>query len=374
MQQEIELRGDRWVSAQMALGVLATVALTAAGLVAWLGEGGPDPESPTPNPTLVSLPDSSGGDNDVDPFSADGDATRMKIMSRLGVLVTVQEVFPNTVAIHWKGKHQCGGYLRGEELVVTAAHCVRTKASDFSKDIPAAELTVTYGLRRDTPTIGPISVTGTVVHEAFKYSKTARTVVHDIAVLRLAKRIVDPMGAPMAAAPLTPSTRVRIAGWGINEHDEYVNQLHCVEMTASKKCGSLPVKTGQSCIVDPEDGKGGQSLCGGDSGSPAYLDNGTVVAIVSSSLTGCKQTAGTFDVVTNLASYQTFITEGDAALAHAPETSPINFPALAGLDVIRSANSPLPIDPKNGPVNVAVSSLDVRSTSYRCRPPKAFSF
>lgn len=261
-------------------------------------------------------------------------------LSRKGIKVILNDDFPGTVAILRSGKQRCGGYLFDPATVITAAHCLRT-GDGLVTDIPESELSVTYGLAFQRPLYGPVPVLKTIVHNEFGAGPNG-TLLHDIAVVRLAQRI-PAVAVPFISDAITPpGTEVRIAGWGIDENDEPLPELHCVSMSVTKSCGKLPVSSGQLCVVDPLDGSKGQSLCKGDSGSPAYLSDGSIVAIVSASVPGCKKTQSTHDLVTRLGHYTDFITTTMLDLPRPPaeNTALINVAQQSSLSGTNNLRAP----------------------------------
>lgn len=239
----------------------------------------------------------------------------MKVLSRIGKNVADQAEFPGTVSIRLDGDHHCGGLLIGNDLVVTAAHCALQPGSTTTK-IASKHLSITYGLRLAKPMFGPIGVADSYPHPSYALHPASGTASHDLAVLRLEQTLSLPLARPaIAAASPTSGDVLRIAGWGINEKNRAVPSLHCVEMAVTTPCGTLALHPGQACIVDPRDGLTGQSLCRGDSGSPAYDAQGRIVGLVSASLQGCKSTASTHDTITVLREYPDFLSE---AVAHLP--------------------------------------------------------
>lgn len=274
------------------------------GLGLWWTRDSPPPPAPTPEASVVELLKHTEAGEDL-----------MKVLSRIGRNVAHQAEFPGTVSIRLDGEHHCGGLLVGNDLVVTAAHCAMGIGSTTS-EIAHQRLSVTYGLRLSKPMFGPIGIADTYPHPDYALHPASGTASNDLAALRLTHALSLPLIMPDIAATAPASGEVvRIAGWGINEKNRAVPSLHCVEMAVTKPCGTLSLHPGQACIVDPRNGVTGQSLCQGDSGSPAYNAAGDIVGVVSASLTGCKSTVSTHDTITVLSQYPDFLSE---ATSHLP--------------------------------------------------------
>ncbi len=155
--------------------------------------------------------------------------------------------------LHADGSPYCTGTLIAPQVVITAAHCI---AIDDKVEMPAK---VAFGTDARNP-IATIDVAWAEPHPHYG----GRTYFNDAALVGLAQESdVPPL--PFRRAPLGPgdlARTLRFVGFGLTE-----------EKTAGTKMqGSTALKA-----LEPEFLIYGQVTCNGDSGGPAFLDNGAGV-------------------------------------------------------------------------------------------------
>ena len=158
---------------------------------------------------------------------------------------------PAVVALlHADGFPYCTGTLIAPQVVVTAAHCI---VMDGKVVMPAK---VAFGTDARNPTA---TIDVAWVEPQPHYG--GRTFFNDAALVGLAKESdVAPM--PFRRAPLGANDvnrQLRFVGFGLDENNK----------AGIKNEGAAPLKT-----LDPEFLIYGQVTCNGDSGGPAFLDNG----------------------------------------------------------------------------------------------------
>lgn len=211
----------------------------------------------------------------------------------------------------------CGGVLIHEYHVLTAAHCVS------GNDLQRMDMSLTavrfgewdlnrtfdceYGLCADRVVDAPIDT----VHVHEMYKPTFQKKEHDIALIRLKKRIaftewIRPICLPVNDAIQDrdyAGAAMQVTGWGYTSTDASastsnikmkavlygVSQDRCVKKYRSKR---VQLTANQMCAG----GKMGIDSCRGDSGAPlmeynesADVPHWTVVGIVSFGLTVCGQ-------------------------------------------------------------------------------------
>jgi hypothetical protein len=195
----------------------------------------------------------------------------------------------------------CTGTALTPDLVLTAGHCVA----------PAA----TY--RVFLPRIAPpgLPLKGVAVHPRYNPKDHASgRVTADVALLKIDGALPNDMLPAAIATPsaVTPGDRFVIAGYGSTAagSDAGAGTPRAAVLVATGKPGTLQIR-----LVDPETRgeRAGLGACTGDSGGPAFVQNGgsySVVGVVSWS-TGPANSAGCGGLtgVTPLALHRTWIEE-----------------------------------------------------------------
>jgi len=191
--------------------------------------------------------------------------------------------FPHMVQLrHSSGSHYCGGSIVDEEYVLTAAHCVTGGPSSLT--VVAGE----YKLSSDDGTEQERDIAEVITHP--KYGSAGYD--YDIALLKLKTKL--DLGAESVEkialfeqddTPLVPAF---VSGWGDTETGGTPDTLKKLDLTiyedsvCENAYGDIFTENMLCATGDFENG--GQCVCFGDSGSPAYIvEDGTKkqVGIVS---------------------------------------------------------------------------------------------
>jgi hypothetical protein len=166
--------------------------------------------------------------------------------------------------------NSCTGVAIARDLVLTVAHCV-LPGSDY-------KLVEFDAARR--PTLG--DVTSVARHPQFKLeSLLAHRATADVALLKLAA----PLAAAVAPAPLSSrgpvsvGERFIITGYGVAVRGDGKTggTARAAALVATGRPGTLQVR-----LVDPstQGARAGLGACTGDSGAPAFEENGENLAVV----------------------------------------------------------------------------------------------
>ncbi|HML11969.1 MAG TPA: trypsin-like serine protease [Xanthobacteraceae bacterium] len=162
----------------------------------------------------------------------------------------------------------CSGVALAPDLVLTVAHCVA----------PGAEYRIVEFDPANQPVLKP--VTTMARHPGFKLEiMLAHRATADVGLLKLA--------APLAAVPaqitgrtaFAPGDRFTVAGYGVTVRGDgrTGGTVRAADLVATGRPGTLQVR-----LVDPATGgaRPGLGACTGDSGAPAFEENGGTTAVV----------------------------------------------------------------------------------------------
>ena len=196
--------------------------------------------------------------------------------------------YPEAGVLLMQGQAFCTGTLIAPRSVLTAGHCVDGQdASQFTFGIGASQDQL------DTE----LSVVGAVQHPQFDMQQLS----NDVAVVTLGE------DAPIAPMPMNPSMdqswigkSVRLVGYGVDDGPSQSNAgiKRMVDVTIDKVDPTTLHYTTQQ----------GQTACNGDSGGPAFSDDGgqlVVAGITSYGDQNCQQ----YGVYTRVDAYLDFINE-----------------------------------------------------------------
>jgi secreted trypsin-like serine protease len=183
--------------------------------------------------------------------------------------VTGTGVGRHVVLIVGSRSNFCTGTAIARDQVLTVAHCV----------LPGAEYKIVE-YEAHQPVLKP--VTSVARHPGFKLeTMLAHRATADVALLKLAA----PLSAPVAPAPLATRTafgvgeRFTVAGYGVAVRGDGKSggTVRAATLVATGRPGTLQVR-----LVDPATmgERAGLGACTGDSGAPAFEDNGGTVAVV----------------------------------------------------------------------------------------------
>lgn len=230
----------------------------------------------------------------------------------VGGVSTKIESAPWQISLQYKGKHICGGSIYNEEIVITAAHCV--------KKIQAEQLQIRAGSEKHNEGGIVLPVDRIIQHESY-----AKSNINDIAIIHLAGSLsFSSKIKPIALATETPKAKkiATVTGWGRTGFLQNIPQiLQTVNLNikSSRKCklifGSY-FKKNMICAYDVF-----KSACMGDSGGPLVI-NGELVGIVSYGFIFCHGAT----VFTDVASLNDWIlkTIDEITPAKTTEISTIN--------------------------------------------------
>ena len=207
------------------------------------------------------------------------------------------------------GSHFCGGSIIGDDLILTAAHCME----DVDGNNPDMQIRV--GAHSLTDGSGQvIQVATTYTHQ--EYPNLSK----DVAVLKLAGKITDNNAQAIALADdaffnanVTAGTSMIVSGWGTLESGgQSPDKLQEVSVpyVTNEVCNQASAYNGQIQDTEICGGyvEGGKDSCQGDSGGPLVVNDGNrlvQVGVVSWG-EGCAL-ADKYGVYANIASLRTWI-------------------------------------------------------------------
>jgi secreted trypsin-like serine protease len=197
------------------------------------------------------------------------------------------------------GSHgnSCTGTLIARDVVLTAAHCIApgttTKIVDYKSQPPRL-----------------LDIRRTAVHPQFDMqSLLAHRATADVALLQLASPLAaQPAALGGALMPITVGMRLTVVGMGVAVAGDGRSGgvARAASLTVTGRPGTLQIR-----LVDPStnNARAGLGACTGDSGAPAFLDSGAVIAGVVSWSTGPNNASGCGGLtgVTPLALYRDWI-------------------------------------------------------------------
>ncbi|KAI4458506.1 polyserase-related [Holotrichia oblita] len=197
--------------------------------------------------------------------------------------------YPYQVAVYWNDRFICGGSIISEDLVVTAAHCIRPNG-DYS-------IRVGSGSFKSGGEVYQIDRKNIIVNEQFNLEK----VDYDIALLRASQSIFSgntvakPVALPSSGQQPAAGKLAKISGWGSRiprpgrlseccwsrSSDDQLNaaEVPIVEQSVCQEHYN-PIEITDRMICAGYPGIGGKDSCQGDSGGPMVVD-GVLVGVVS---------------------------------------------------------------------------------------------
>jgi hypothetical protein len=205
-------------------------------------------------------------------------------------------VIARNVVMISSSRGTCTGAPLGQDLVLTAAHCV----------INASNLKI-LGHDADRP-LRPSDVADIARHPRFKLDVPAaqQPAAPDLALLRLFEHLPTRFApAPLTLRPVAVGDRVIVVGYGVAAHGD--------SKTAGTARMAMLIVVGRSgnrfSLRDQISyGEDGLAACSGDSGAPAFAIRGGVPAlfgVVSGGSAGC----GGITIVTPLGPHRDWLVE-----------------------------------------------------------------
>ncbi|XP_006868433.1 PREDICTED: kallikrein-8 [Chrysochloris asiatica] len=194
----------------------------------------------------------------------------------------------------------CGGVLIGDNWVITAAHCKKSKYTVRLGD---------HSLQKKDAQEQEMAVAQSIPHPC--YNSSSENHSHDLMLIRLRGRAslgskVKPI--KLAAHCAQAGQQCTISGWGTvsSPRENFPDTLNCaqVKIVAQKECENAypgKVTKGMVCAI----GSDGADTCQGDSGGPLVC-NGVLQGITSWGSDPCGQPKKP-GVYTNLCRYQDWI-------------------------------------------------------------------
>ncbi|KAL7297618.1 hypothetical protein TKK_0009289 [Trichogramma kaykai] len=212
----------------------------------------------------------------------------------------------------------CGGVIISEYHVLTAAHCI---LGNPESEVNRIEVVAGSNKRIDSSAVVH-KVQSIAVHDQPRFFYD----IGDIAVIKVAEPFkfsskIQPVKLPKHNYVVAPRTPVVVTGWGETEDMYSVDYLHVLVMRVVEieQCRKSWLKLYRqtvplhSYLLDFKklvhdsmiciQGRGGQSICAGDSGGPAVTIDGLLVGIVSFGSRPCGNENKTPDVFTRVAYY-----------------------------------------------------------------------
>jgi hypothetical protein len=164
----------------------------------------------------------------------------------------------------------CTGVAVARDLVLTVAHCV----------LPGAEYKIVEFDAAHQPALKP--VTSVTRHPGFKLeTMLAHRATADVALLKLAAPLAAPAGpaALTTRAAFAVGERFTVAGYGlaVRGDGKTGGTIRAATLVTTGRPGTLQVRLADPATLGERAGLG---ACTGESGAPAFEDNGGTVAVV----------------------------------------------------------------------------------------------
>ncbi len=184
---------------------------------------------------------------------------------------------------------ECTGTLVAPNLVLTARHCVSNTADEaftcdasgngssggaIGPDFPASSISIYVGIDRSVDLTTPAAVGAQLFHD-----DATNLCNHDVALIGLSQSITSAPVAKLRFDPPVDGAPVMAVGWGATTttNTPLVRQQRSNILV--QHVGPYTSPTGSD--VPPDEFDVGESICEGDSGSPAIDATGAVVGVAS---------------------------------------------------------------------------------------------
>ncbi|KAH8411825.1 hypothetical protein KR215_011683 [Drosophila sulfurigaster] len=199
----------------------------------------------------------------------------------VGGLDAVEGQFPHQVSLRQLTSHICGGSIIAPQIILTAAHCVTSEASDGSLKVIRAGTV-------DRSSGGVVvNVAKVIVHESYG------NFLNDVALLVLDQPLTYSAvikAIPLASVDTAVGSEVVISGWGrltTGGASPRLLQYNTLSSLSKNQCISSTFMFTSSLICLAH--TAGNGACNGDSGGPA-IQNGQLVGIAGFVIGGCGST------------------------------------------------------------------------------------
>jgi hypothetical protein len=186
----------------------------------------------------------------------------------------------HVVLIEDADKHSCTGTVLGNELVLTAAHCVYAGRDFKILSVDSNHLST------------PINVASIELHPQYGPQEILGSrATADLALLKLATPLSLVISAPSLGHRVEAGERYTIVGYGVAEYQnkKSFGTLRAAELVVTGHPGSRQIR-----LVDPATGgtRAGLGMCNGDAGAPAIQDIGGQLVGISVWSTGPGESEG----------------------------------------------------------------------------------
>ncbi len=210
----------------------------------------------------------------------------------------------------------CTGTLIGPNTILSAAHC-------FDGGIDRSNLFVGFGL--DVESVKTFKVTKVITHPEYDTEAPLQEEIpiHDTAVLRfegLAPAGTSPALLAARNMPLTPGTPHILSGYGLSWTSTFIiwrssggaGTLRRVELSLTSALASSK----QLKFTSTE----GKAVCSGDSGGPAYLQQGNTLVVTGITSWGYSSCEQGLSVFSDVRAYRDWIDTAVAQLGTSSES------------------------------------------------------